>query len=108
MFYIKKLTNTLAILSTKVEHAHKINVTVSSANVAWHIEHCLLVIIRVIETIKLSDPTAYKSKFTFPKFIVLTTGKIPRGKARAPKLVLPANDITIENLQQNISLAKQN
>lgn len=105
--HINKLSETVDALSAKLAHAQSINKDVSSSNVAWHIQHCLMVIISVIETIKASDINNYRPKYSFPKFYVLATGKIPRGKARAPKAVTPTDNISIESLNDNILLAKQ-
>jgi hypothetical protein len=41
-----------------------------------------------------SNPKDYKWKFNFVRILVLKRGKIPRGRAKAPKVVVP--NITID------------
>jgi hypothetical protein len=72
-----------------VEQAHQINTAVSSVNVGWHIEHSSLVIIKIIETVSKSDPNNYKWKFNLKRSFVFYLKKFPRGKAKAPDIVMP-------------------
>lgn len=72
-----------------VEQAHQVNTAVSSVNVGWHIEHSSLVIIKIIETVSKSDPNNYKWKFNLKRSFVFCLKKFPRGKAKAPDIVMP-------------------
>ena len=72
-----------------IEDADKVNTSVSSANVRWHIEHSLLVIIKIISALTDSDPAQYKWKFNLARAIVFTINKFPRGKGKAPDAVNP-------------------
>jgi hypothetical protein len=72
-----------------IEDADKVNTSVSSANVRWHIEHSLLVIIKMISALTDSDPAQYKWKFNLARAIVFTINKFPRGKGKAPDAVNP-------------------
>ncbi len=72
-----------------LEDAHKVNTSVSSVNVGWHIEHSLLVIIKMISALTASDPVQYKWKFNLARAIVFTINKFPRGKGKAPDAVNP-------------------
>ena len=81
------------------------NAAVSSASVGWHIEHSLLVFVRIITAMETSDPAFYKSSFNIKKMFALTLNKIPRGKAKAPKIVQPIGDIFPEKLITNIEAA---
>ena len=84
----------------------KTNSRVSNSTIGWQIDHCLLVINGVIGQVEISNPTEFKSKFNFNRLIVFTTGKIPRGKIRAPKMVTPISIATAEELNSNIEIAK--
>lgn len=75
------------------------NDTVSKADVAWHIDHCFRVIIGVCGLLLKSDPKEYKSAFNFTKMIVYTTGWMPRGRAKAPKVLLHDDVITVKSIQ---------
>lgn len=88
-----KLQNQLEELEANMVDFELTNEAVSSASVGWHIEHSLLVIEGVIETLKTSDPKLFKKKFNLKKKIIYLLGKFPRGKARAPKSVRPSEQM---------------
>ncbi len=73
--------------------------TVSKVGTYWHADHTLRVINNIIKALQASNPSEYSRKFNLARILVLTTGIIPRGKARAPKAVLPPNDISQQSLQ---------
>jgi hypothetical protein len=103
---MENLTKLVTELENNIQHLEKINSKVSTSTVGWQIEHTLLVLIRVIEAMEKSDPKDYQWTFNLKRLIVFTTGKIPRGKATAPKQVQPQNIITIETLTNTVALAK--
>jgi hypothetical protein len=86
---MRNLEGPLSDLYTYIAQEEKINQSISSVNVGWHIEHSLLVIIKIIETVSKSDPNNYKWKFSLPRAFVFTINKFPRGKAKAPDIVKP-------------------
>ena len=95
-------------LENHISNFEKTNPKVSNSTVGWQIDHCLLVINGIIGQIEISDPLKYQPKWTFPKFMVFTTGKIPRGKAKAPKVVIPTQVATQEELISKLAAAKNN
>ena len=95
-------------LESHISNFEKTNPKVSNSTVGWQIDHCLLVINGIIGQIEISDPLKYQPKWTFPKFMVFTTGKIPRGKAQAPKVVIPTQVATQEELLPKLAAAKNN
>ena len=95
-------------LESHISNFEKTNPNVSNSTVGWQIDHCLLVINGIIGQIEISDPLKYQPKWTFPKFMVFTTGKIPRGKAKAPKVVIPTQVATQEELLAKLAAAKNN
>ena len=95
-------------LENHISNFEKTNPKVSNSTVGWQIDHCLLVINGIIGQIEISDPLKYQPKWTFPKFMVFTTGKIPRGKAKAPKVVIPTQVATQEELFAKLAAAKNN
>ena len=95
-------------LESHISNFKKTNPKVSNSTIGWQIDHCLLVINGIIGQLEISDPSKYQPKWTFPKFIVFTTGKIPRGKAKAPKVVIPTQVATQEELLSKIAAAKNN
>ncbi|MFM1756739.1 MAG: hypothetical protein RL621_1712 [Bacteroidota bacterium] len=86
---MRNLEQPLADLYTYITQEEKINQLISIVNVGWHIEHSLLVIIKIIETVSKSDPNKYKWKFSLPRTVVFTLNKFPRGKGKAPEVVKP-------------------
>ncbi|TXT30947.1 MAG: hypothetical protein FD136_1594 [Chitinophagaceae bacterium] len=78
-------------LDTCIANAEKVNPAVSSSSVGWHIDHCLMVINQIIGAVNASNPQEYKWSFNFKRLVVFTTGKIPRGKAKAPATVVPTS-----------------
>lgn len=89
-----------------IQDADKINPAVSEGSVGWHLEHSCLVIIKITETVSTSNPSNYKWKFSFLKLMVLTLGKFPRGRAKAPKSVIPMGELNANNLSQSIANAR--
>jgi hypothetical protein len=82
------------------------NPAVSSSTVGWQIEHCLLTINRIVDAILNSNPKDYKWKFSLSKFIVFTLSKIPRGRAKASKVVQPKT-YDMESLQKHVLIVKE-
>jgi hypothetical protein len=97
---IKKLEQLVNALSTFIEKKEAINENISKANVGWHIQHSFIVIAKIIEATKQSSPINYKWKFNFRRTLIYSLKKIPRGKARAPKSVMPMEVATTEHLHQ--------
>jgi hypothetical protein len=105
---MKILLPLLHQLESHLPNLDKTNSKVSNRTIGWQIDHCLLVINGIIGQIEISDPSKFKPKWTFPKFMVFTTGKIPRGKAKAPKVVIPNQVATQEELIVKLAAAKNN
>lgn len=91
-------------LESLIEHAEKSNTAISKGGVAWHIDHSLKVINGIVKTLQTSNPDEYKWSFNATKTLVMTTGVIPRGKAKAPKYVRVAEgtEITKEDLKTQL------
>lgn len=80
------------------------NSTVSSVTVGWQIAHSLKVVSGVLWSLEQSKPEEYERKFNWTKVVIMTIQRIPRGKGRAPKTVLPTEEeISEQGLQQQIT-----
>jgi hypothetical protein len=99
---MKNLYAILPELANYITHHNQSNQAVSEASVGWHIEHSLLVIKQITATVAQSEPKLYKSKFNVKRFFVFLSKTIPRGKAKAPKVVIPVDEITIDSLQESL------
>lgn len=102
------LHHILLQLENHIPNLDKTNSKVSNSTVGWQIDHSLLVINGIVEQLEISNPNEFQPKWNFPKFMVFTTGKIPRGKAKAPKVVIPTRVATQEDLKAKLELAKNN
>lgn len=107
---MQKLQNILYQLETKIPLYNMINLSVSHSTVGWQIEHSLKTIYQIIQSVKTSNPKEYRWKLNKNKLFISILGFIPRGKAKAPKVVLPDENITEESLLlslQKVKLALQ-
>jgi len=86
---MEKLKELLNELETKISQQEIFNEDISKSNVGWHLEHTLLAINKIIEALKESDPRNYRWSFKLPRILVFTMNKIPRGRAKSPKVVVP-------------------
>lgn len=102
---MEKLLRLIKQLEMNVSNYAEQQTAISAANVGWHIEHSLLVFVRIITAMETSDPALYKSSFNLKKLLVYTLNKIPRGKAKAPKIVQPTEDMMPDKLMSNIETA---
>jgi hypothetical protein len=102
---MKKLNALLTQLENNIPHYEKLHTAVSAVSVGWHIEHTLLTTTTIIEALKKSSPEGYNWQFNTTRFFVFTTGKIPRGKGKAPKSVQPVI-LNTTNLKTKIEAAK--
>jgi len=105
---MEKIAKQLAELSANISQLDRQNVTVSNASIGWQIDHSLRVMNQVITALLSSNPAEYKPKFNWRKSFIFFTKKIPRGKVRAPKGILPTEEITESSLHSAIELAKEN
>lgn len=93
------LEKTLSELYTFSKFAGLSNPKISTADVGWHIEHSLLVIVKCIRSLSSSNPEHYRNNFNLIRTILLFLNRIPRGRAKAPDVVNPkVNDPSDLNL----------
>lgn len=104
---MKSLATLINELETKLPFIEQKKESVSQVTVGWHLEHSLLALIKMISAVEHSNPSDFKAKFNFKRSIVYMLGKIPRGKAKAPESVKPAEEISLDNINALIEKAKQ-
>jgi hypothetical protein len=105
---MKTLNDQVAEIESYIPHLAKKNETVSKVSIGWQLDHTLRVINSIVKTLETSDPKAYQSKFSFLGFIFITFKFLPRGKAKAPKRVLPEDVISAQDLKRRVGFAKEN
>ncbi|WP_191858660.1 DUF1569 domain-containing protein [Hanstruepera ponticola] len=95
-------------LESHIQFKDERNNTISNSDVAWQIDHSLKVINLVTEALASSNPDQYKWGFNKWRLLLFTLNYIPRGKAKAPKIVRPPEVISIDDLKTQIRLANDN
>ena len=99
---MQKLEALIGQLENKIPKMESLNQQISKGSVGWHIEHTLLVIDTIIESLQTSNPGEYQWKFNFVRTLVLTIRKIPRGRVQSPKSVQPNTHFNCETLQNHV------
>lgn len=102
------LLSLLTHLEHHISNSQKFNLNVSNNTIGWQIDHSLMVINGIIEQLETLDSRKFQPKWSFSKFLVFTTGNIPRGKAKAPKMVTPIYSASQKELFLKLELAKNN
>ena len=106
---MQELQSLLNKLNSNISSFEKQNSNISNGSVGWHIEHSFKTINQIITACKNSNPTEYQWHFNFKRFLIMSVAKkIPRGKAKAPKIVRPEGDITLETLHLSLEKVNEN
>ncbi len=105
---MKSLQKQLHEMDALLDKSERMNPKVSEANIAWHLEHSLLVINQVIASLKHSNAKMYQPTFSLIKWNVILFGFIPKGKAKAPQSVSPKEGSDKCKITQELALAKEN
>ena len=105
---MEKLEIVLKEIEDHIQFHEQVNQSISQVSVGWQLEHLMLVINNVVATMKNSDPKAYKFVYKPVRLYVMLKGKIPRGKGKAPKGVVPPEEEkrTIENLKAQLAITR--
>ncbi len=103
---ITVLENELNQIEGFMPHCEVINTSISKVPVAWHLDHSLKVINTVVKNMQNSDPTLYQNNFSLMGRFILALKYIPRGKAKAPKHVIPAEIILIDDITSQLAEAR--
>jgi hypothetical protein len=99
---MKNLEKLLDQFESRIPLFAKENLDISKSNVGWHIEHSLLVINGITKVLLQSNPNEYQWKFKLSRLLIFILGKIPRGKAKAPEVVVPKDAISETQLLANL------
>lgn len=105
---MSKLYNMLNQLENHIPNIEKTNSKISNSTIGWQIDHCLMVINGVVGQLAKSNPVDFKPKWGFYKWLIFTTGSIPRGKVRAPKVVTPVEMASVDDLKSKLEFTKNN
>ena len=105
MSNLKTLVNQL---ESYIANYEKVNPAVSQSSIGWHIDHSLMVINGIIDELKKSNPKQFKWRLNWNRIFIQSINKIPRGKAKAPKVVQPLESATAALLISKLEIAKNN
>ena len=61
--------------------------------IGMHVHHCCLAMIEICQSLIASTPPPPRSRFSLVTALVFSSGRIPRGRGRAPDVVLPRQDV---------------
>ena len=100
------MENTVDVLAKFILDTPKANPSISSWSVGMQIHHSLLATMRISQSLIDSKPADKRQSFNFLRSIILLTGKIPRGRGKAPKPSIPNRGITENELTQLVPNAK--
>ena len=103
---MNQFLQTVDTLQTYIDKKSCTNESISAGSVGWHIQHSLLVIQKITETILASDPLAYSWSFNLKRVYVFLKNGFPRGSAKAPNIVIPTSDSTSDELNESIIKTK--
>ncbi|MEO9512415.1 MAG: DUF1569 domain-containing protein [Flavobacteriaceae bacterium] len=106
--YSSFLSEQLNEIATHIPNRDSFNLKVSKVPVAWHLDHSLKTINSIFRAMESSDPELFRSNFSVSRFFVYAYGDFPRGYAKAPRLVLPPDNITTKSLYRQLEEAKVN
>lgn len=102
------LTKMLFKIKQNISFKDEINTEISKSTVGWQLDHAIKVFNAVIEQAINSNPEDYKTSFNFKRSVLFRLGFLPRGKARAPKAVLPPETILEANIEAQLQKAYAN
>ncbi|GAA4269184.1 DUF1569 domain-containing protein [Hyunsoonleella aestuarii] len=104
---IKVLSNLFTQIEESIPFKDKRNSNISKSDVGWQLDHTLKVMNAVSGVLIKTDPNKYKSDINFMRLILFPLGYIPRGKAKAPKIVQPPEVINTSDLNNQLQQAHQ-
>ncbi|MFL1010855.1 DUF1569 domain-containing protein [Flavisericum labens] len=102
------LNQRLSQIEKFISYHEQKNTKVSNSSIGWHLHHSLQVINGVCGILLKTKPENYKRNFNLKRAILFPLGYIPRGKAKAPKIVLPPKYFSTKDLYDKLNLAKKN
>jgi len=79
---------------------------VSGWSIGMHVHHCALGMIGMCNAVLESSPPVPKSRFSALRTLVLATGRIPRGRGKAPEMALPNPDLEPSELNALLDQSK--
>ncbi|MBT8259368.1 MAG: DUF1569 domain-containing protein [Bacteroidia bacterium] len=95
-------------LESYIEQRDAINIEVSQADVAWHLDHMLKTINQIYLALEESNPDEFDSSFSMIRTASLSLNYIPRGRAQSPQSVRPPENILTEDIFSQLEEVRRN
>lgn len=102
---IKTLNQLLYQIEQNIPKKELKNEAISKSTVGWQLDHALKVINAVCGVIIKTNPDNYKKEFNLMRLVLFPICYIPRGKAKAPKIVRPPEVISETDLLNQLQQA---
>ena len=100
------LNNLLIQIEEHIPFKEQTNAAISKTNVGWQLDHSLKVINRVCSILGKTKPSKYKKNFNLARTVLFKIGSLPRGRAKAPEVVMPPELILDADLYTQLETAK--
>lgn len=97
--------NDLAALENLWQHREH-SAPFSAWSIGAHLHHSYLAMAGIADTLCQCQGDAPPRSFSFIRFVVFTTRKIPRGKGKAPKTVMPESSPGLELIEASARVAR--
>ena len=94
-------------LRSSVDHSAVSAATVSHWSVGMQIHHCCLAMIGICQSLIDSKPPPPPARWSLVTSIVFLSGRIPRGRGKAPDVALPKQDVSREELMHLLDRSGQ-
>ena len=100
------MSDTLDTLARFIPWWEVADESVSRWSVGLQIHHALLSSSRIAKAVRDAVPGQKRQTIHLVRSAILLTGKIPRGKGKAPEVALPRNDVTRDELTARLATAR--
>ncbi len=104
---IDNLKRQLSEIEQFINQGDQLDEQVSKVGTYWHLDHTLNVFKGILSVLETSDPKDYNPRFSFLKWGIMTFGKMPRGKGKAPERTLSNTPATKEILNDKLSATRE-
>jgi len=97
----------LAQLRQSIDHADVNVAAVSQWSVGMQIHHCCLAMTGICQSLIDSKPPPPPARWSLVTSVVFFSGRIPRGRGKAPEVALPKQDISKNEIVSLLDRSEQ-
>lgn len=100
---IQLLQKLLKEVENQIPNREQSKPAVSAGSVGWHLDHLMLTIGLTLSKMAESSPESYQREYGFWRSVCLGFRWLPRGRAKAPKIVTPVSLKDARALEEQLS-----